>query len=409
MSIVFRQKLKNESGMAMLVVLIMAFISSWLASSYMTVVVSESRHSVWQEHRTQSLFLAEAGLEMALHLLNNPDDPDNTWVDETGQILDLPLPLEYSKSMTDGYYEVTLYSKAHKTWLPEGAYLVESLATIPRLNGEGIKRGVSCVVDQLDDLEIRAALSILDYEDLQDELIQFDSVNWTVDGTDRNDDSETNKRGLPGIAIANDGDEPLRQLGLRVNQVTGADEDGNSFVGSDAILEDSTLPKNLEKYVNYFTDIAIKVSGVANIPKELLGTAGKPQVLYADLSQGPIRILPNQPGYGVMVLSGKGDFSIEGGAEWHGVIICAEDSEINLNGGGVSAAHIYGALLISNGTVTMNGTADIVYSSKNIADIGKLLLYQVYSWCDSWGTPLGSDEYDPVTDETTTYTVDIEW
>ena len=386
--------------MAMLVVLIMAFVSSWLASSYMTVVVSESRHSVWQKHRTQSLFLAEAGVEMALYLLNNPDDPDNTWVDEAGQVL--ADPPKYTKDLAEGYFEVSLYSKADKSWIPEGAYLVESLATIPRSNSEDITRGVSCIVDELDDLEIRAALSILDYADLEDELVKFDSVEWTVDGVDMDGES---RKGLPGIAIANDGDEPLRQLGDRVNQVTGGNEAGVYPLGEDclrgmaAILQDSDLPKDLDKYADYFLGIAINVSGVPNIPKEVLGTADKPQVLYADLSQGPIRILPNQPGYGVMVLSGKGDFSIEGGADWYGIIICARDSEINLNGGGASAAHIYGALLVSNGIVSMNGTADIVYSSKYIGKISELLLFQVYSWCDDWGMPLGSDEYNPVAGE----------
>ena len=253
MSTVFRQKLKNESGMVMLVVLIMAFISSWLASSYMTVVVSESRHSVWQKHRTQSLFLAEAGVETALYLLNNPDDLDNTWVDETGQML--ATPLEYSKSMTEGYFEISLYSKADKSWIPEGAYLVESLATMPRINSEDITRGVSCIVDELDDLEIHAALSILDYADLEDELIKFDSVEWTVDGVDMDDlTPEDGITGLPGIAIANTGDEPLRQLGTRVDQVTGGNDTGVYPLGEDclrgvsAILEDPNLPKHLYKY-----------------------------------------------------------------------------------------------------------------------------------------------------------------
>jgi hypothetical protein len=55
--------------------------------------------------------------------------------------------------------------------------------------------------------------------------------------------------------------------------------------------------------------------------------------------------------------------------------------------------------MVANGNVTMNGTADIVYSSKYINNINfKLLLFQVYSWCDGWGTPLGS-EYNPVTTE----------
>ena len=324
------------------------------------------------------------------------------WVDETGQLL--VTPLEYSDTMTGGGFAVTLYSQADRPWLPEGAYLVESVGTIPRINDKDIERRVSCVVDMLEAVPIPAALSILDYADTEDELIQFASADWTVDGIDMNDLSLFKRTGLPGIAIANTGDEPLRQLGDRVSQVTGADEDGNNFVGADAILEDPTLPKDLDAYAEYFEKIAYDVSGMGNIPKDKMGTFKHPQVLYANLSKGPIRLLPQPSGYGVLVLDGEGDFkfdvSMEGKAEWNGIIICARNSDINLYGGGHTASHVYGALLVAHGKVTMNGTADIVYSSKNVRNVNaKLLLYQVYSWCDGWGMPLGSDEYNPVTDE----------
>ena len=39
------------------------------------------------------------------------------------------------------------------------------------------------------------------------------------------------------------------------------------------------------------------------------------------------------------------------------------------------------------------------YSSDNIAKVNTfLLLHQVYAWCDDWGTPLGTDNYNPVAD-----------
>ena len=87
---------------------------------------------------------------------------------------------------------------------------------------------------------------------------------------------------------------------------------------------------------------------------------------------------------------------MEGRAQWYGVVICARDSEISLHGGGSSPSHIYGALLVANGKVSNNGTADIIYSSDHVGNVNSLLLYQVYSWCGSWGSPLGSDGYNPV-------------
>ncbi|MFC1713967.1 hypothetical protein ACFL6S_09870, partial [Candidatus Poribacteria bacterium] len=387
-----------------LVALVVTFISTIVAGSFMSLTIYESRHSVWQKRRAQSLFLAEAGVEHTLYYLNNDDSPEDS----------------YDGSLANGSYETTLYSPEEMSWLPENSYLIKSTGTLTRTNAADTKRRVSCIVRQLDGVPIPGAITIFDNADNETELVQFDSVEWTVDGRDM--DSEG---GVPGIAIANlalsqpgvvdangdlVGDELLDQLGVRVGQVTGREQvvpatDPPTYidtVGIDAILEDPDLPKNLDAYADYFEKIAIDISGMGSIPKDLLGSYDYPNVLYANLSEGPIRLLPNQPGYGVLVLDGKGDFklsdvSMEGGGEWFGVVICGRDSEINLNGGGNSASHIYGALLVANGTVTMNGTADIVYSSDNVNNVNlKLLLYQVYSWCDGWGHELGSGEYYPI-------------
>ncbi|MFC1717908.1 hypothetical protein ACFL6S_29880 [Candidatus Poribacteria bacterium] len=402
----FSIKQDNESGMVLLVALVVTLLSTILASSFMSITIYESRHSVWQKHKAQSLLLAEAGVEKSLYYLNNLEDPENPWADQDGEVL--TTPLEYAASLANGQYDATLYGQVDMPWLPPNSYLVRSGGTIPRTNSGDIDYGVSCIVRRLPGIPIPAALTIFDEADPEIELNQFDSVGWTVDGKDIDDPFGG---GLPGIAIANralsmpgtvEGDDLLAQLGDRVEQVEGIDSMGDPATGVDAIIEDPSLPKNLDAYANYFEKIAIDISGVGNIPREALGSYDEPQVLYADLNEGPIRLLPNQPGYGVLVLDGIGDFrlddvSMEGRAEWYGVIICARDSQINLHGGGNSPSHIYGALLVANGQATMNGTADIVYSSDHVNNVNaKLLLYQVYSWCGSWGSPLGSDGYNPV-------------
>ena len=399
----FHLRQDSESGMVLLVALVVTFISTIVAGSFMSITIQESRHSVWQKRRAQSLFLAEAGVEHTLYHLNDHDCAKET----------------HKGKLANGDYNTTLYSPAEMSWLPENSYLIKSTGILTRSNAADTKRRVSCIVRQLDGVPIPGALTIFDDADNETELIQFDSVEWTVDGRDM--DSEG---GVPGIAIANlalsqpgvvdadgnlIGDELLAQLGARVGQVTGREPtdpatDPPTYidtVGIDAIFEDPDLPKDLDAYAEYFEKIAIDVSGVGNIPKELLGSYEQPNVLYANLTEGPLSLLPQQPGYGVLVLDGIGDFrmddiSMEGNGEWYGVIICARDSQISLHGGGNTASHIYGALLVANGEVIMNGTADIVYSSDNVNNINlKLLLYQVYSWCDGWGNELGSGEYDP--------------
>jgi len=403
----FHLKLNNESGIILLVALIVTFLSTMAAGAFMSITVHESRHSVWQKEEAQALFLAEAGVEKSLYYLNNVDDPDNPCVDkDTGEMLGTPL--EYTENLADGYFEVVLYDSSDegKEWIPANAYLVESTGILEKTDCDNTTRSVACIVQQLEAAPIAAALAILDSADPEDELAQFDLSQWVVDG----EDIDNPGFGLPGIAIANlgisnpdniNGDALLAQLGDRLSQVAGVDDETGAVVsGLDAILEDPDLPQDLDAYANYFTDIAIDISGCGNIPDELMGTFEEPQVLYADLSQGPVKILPNPPGYGVLVLDGVGDFkfdvSIVGKAEWNGIIICARDSEISLHGGGNASSSISGALLIANGSVIMNGAADIVYSSENVNNVNSnLLLYQVYSWCGDWGSPLGAD-YNPL-------------
>ena len=395
--------------MVLLVALVVTFLSTILAGAFMSITIQESRHSVWQKHEAQALFLAEAGVEQSLYYLNNIDDPLTPWVTQsTGEMMGTPLYFDISDDpLNGGYYKVVVYDSSNvgKEWIPANSYLVVSTGIIPRDNSDDIERGVACIVKQLDEVPIAAALAILDSADPEAELYQFDSTQWTVDGEDMDNPGS----GLPGIAIANEaltnpgtalGDDLLDQLGIRLAQVGGIDDSGDVASGLFAILEDTDLPTDLDAYANYFIDVAIDVSGLGSIPKDDLGTFENPQVIYADLSQGPLRLLPNQPGFGVLVLDGIGDFeldvSMEGKAEWNGVIICARDSQINLNGGGATDSHIYGALLVANGSVTMNGTADIVYSSDNVNNVNlNLLLYQVYSWCGDWGSALG-DDYNPI-------------
>lgn len=375
-------KLDSESGTVIVVALVATIIGSILAGSYMTVVISESRNSVRQKQRAQSLLLAEAGLEKGLYYLNNRYDSGNPWTDEYGEMLDAP-PL-VSEALAEGRYEISLLDQADEPWLPANSYLMRSMGIIPRPNSKDIEQRVSCIVARLDGIPIPASLGIMDEADPEDELLKFNSSGWTIDGRDLD-----GLGGLPGIAVANAGDDLATQLGSRLDQVTGSDEFGNFYQGADAISEDLSLSTDLDAYVSYFRKMAIDISGVGTIPASFLGTSDQFQILYADLSQGTIKIAGTDRGFGVLVLEGNGEFEMAGSAQWSGVIICAGDSYISLKGGGSTPAHIYGALLIANGTVEMNGTADIQYSSSRMSKVNlQLVLYQVYSWCGGWGNPL---------------------
>jgi len=398
-------KLRNESGMAMIVAMMVTLIGTLLASSYMGAVIHESRTASAQKQRTQLLFLAEAGIEQALYLLNNRDDPENPWVDEYGELLGTPL--YYTGYLADGRYEITLYDH-NQIILPLDQYLVESTGIITKPNGEEMSYTLWCIIGSLDGLLVPAALSILDDTDPEDEISKFQSNAWTVDGRDHGFDGDllAELAGLPGIAVANDGDDVGHQLDKhpelphRLDQVKGAlqDEDGNYYEVDSlaAIIEDPDLPKNLDAYANYFRKIAIDVSdefgGYSDIPEYLMGSPDDYQVLYADLSQGDKKIAGNATGYGVLVLEGYGEFEMAGNSTWNGIIICAGDSYISLKGGGNTPAHINGALLIANGIVEMNGNADVKYSSATVNEVNNtLLLYQVYAWCGDWGIPLGEE------------------
>ena len=102
----FCPKLKDESGMAMIIIMAVTFLGTILTGSYMGLVIHESKEASRQKHRVQVLFLAEAGIEKSLYYLNNPDDPENPWVDDQDQLL--ATPLYYTGYLAEGRYEVTL-------------------------------------------------------------------------------------------------------------------------------------------------------------------------------------------------------------------------------------------------------------------------------------------------------------
>gem|GEM_PF-2558059 len=377
-------KLDSESGTVIVVALIATIIGSILAGSYMTVVLSESKNSIRQKQSAQSLFLAEAGIEKGLYYLNHPFESSNPWTGVYGEMLDDPPLLNEDLVPGKERYEVSLLDKTDEPWLPENSYIIRSTGIIPRDNSDDIEHRVSCLAGKLKELPIPAALGILDDADPEDEVVKFQSNQWTIDGRDMDA-----LGGVPGIAVANTGDDLPTQLGSRLDQVTGSDEWGGYYEGADAILEDLSLSTDLSAYVNYFRRMAIDISGIGTIPGGFLGTDDEYQILYADLSKGPIKIAGTDRASGVLVLEGNGEFTMAGGSEWNGVIICAGDSNILLKGGGSTPAHIYGALLIADGIVEMNGTADIQYSSSNMSKVNlQLILYQVYSWCGGWGNPL---------------------
>ena len=389
----FYTKLKDESGMALLIAVVVTMVGSLLVASYMSVSINESRNSVWQKHRVQSLFLAEAGIEKAIYYLNNPSERPSEWLDTNGKLL--PTPLNLQEQLEDGFYSFSLHDPDELTWLPERTYLIRSTGVIPRISGDNIERKVSCIVYKNDLLvSALAALCIFDGADLEDELINFNSSQWRVSGKDIDD--ATGKSGVMGIAVANTGDNLDLQLDKRVDQVEGTDpndseSDGDyTLSGIDAILQDPGLPQDLSGYLGQFrTDLRMaNISGLGNTEGHL-GTPDDCQILYADLTQGKIQHLGNRTGYGVLILEGPGEFEMQGNSEWYGLVLCISGANIDLRGGGNTAAHIYGCAMVEDCSVTMNGTSDIRYSSgalRNIED--QLIPYEVISWSEGWGNAL---------------------
>ena len=90
-----------------------------------------------------------------------------------------------------------------------------------------------------------------------------------------------------------------------------------------------------------------------------------------------------------MIVQNAGVFEICGNAEWRGLIICLGGAQISLKGGGVTASHVYGAVMMGNATLEVNGTADIRYSSVALGIANRLIDFEVLSWCGDWGKHLG--------------------
>ena len=387
----FYTKLNDESGMALLIAVVVTMLGSLLVASYMSVTINESKNSVWQKHRVQSLFLAEAGIEKAIYYINNPGGRPTEWLDANSELL--PMPLNLQEQLEDGFYSFSLHDWNELTWLPEKSYLIRSTGVIPRISGDNIERKVSCIVYK-DDLLVSAlaALCIFDEADPENELNNFNSSQWRVSGKDIDD--PTGRKGVNGIAVANTGDNLDLQLDKRVDQVEGADlndteGDGDyTCNGIAAILEDPSLPPALTEYLDFFYPKATPISGFGNT-EGYLGAPDDCQILYADLTQVKLQHLGGRSGYGVLILEGPGEFEMQGNSEWYGLVLCISGANIDLRGGGNTAAHIYGCAMIDDCSVTMNGTSDIRYSSgalKNIED--QLIPHQVLAWSEGWGNPL---------------------
>ena len=97
---------------------------------------------MWQKHRVQSLFLAEAGMQEGLYFLNNRYANENPWVDENSMMLNTPL--HHEGALADGKYEIQLYSQLEMPFLPPDSYLIESKATIHR-HGKVDTHGKRCI------------------------------------------------------------------------------------------------------------------------------------------------------------------------------------------------------------------------------------------------------------------------
>ena len=403
-------KLRSESGMALLVAMFITFLSSIVITFYMGSVIQESKHSVWQKERAQSLFLAEAGIQKGLYYLNNLDDPGNPWssyidhstktllvssgqgFEYTGTDVDDPTD-RYEESYTISLHDSFVDENDTIIMLPPKYYLIKSTGTIKRTIP--IYHSVSAIVSTVPGLPTPGALNIFDVGDDADELLQFQSSKWVISGVDIDGGP-----GVPGITISNTKDDLLAQLdgqGLptRMDQVEGENSSGfyvNSVSAINAYNGGDNSSSILEMLYDYFYPLSDHISGIGQLRDEYLGgpEPDELQILYADLDQGALIIPGNRTGYGVLILEGDGVFEMKGNSEWRGLVICHGGAKIVMRGGGKTAPHVYGAVMIDTGTVTMNGTADIRYSSIAMSSIVKgLMKFQVFSWCGSWGKPLG--------------------
>jgi len=444
------RKRDSESGIVLIIVMMVTLVGTILATSYMSIVMHESGNAVWQRQRVQSLFLAEAGVQRGLYFLNNPEtkefisgkdaygttyegNPWMQWTTDEPQITPVEETIYYEDVTTPGRlvsteaYGISLHKSFNNldggvTVLPEGFYLIRSVGLIPKKYSKKIEQRISCIVAKLDEIDIHGALTIMDQADLEPELDKFESAAWRIDGRDHRLDGTRVSPGLDGkvpgllsIVLANNGkingayvgDDIPGQLGDEEKwatpgpplpddtaRITGV-VDGATVHGSGVIKEIPEAYVDLyEKYVKYFMSASINISGCGDIPESVLGKPTNNQILFADLSKGSIKVAGGYSGNGVLILyapPGGASYELEmaGNSEWNGLIICAGDGVVRLKGGGNTPAHINGALMIANGFIEMNGTADITYSSEALNKAyDQCLLYQTYSWCGGWGNAL---------------------
>ncbi|MFC1714484.1 hypothetical protein ACFL6S_12520 [Candidatus Poribacteria bacterium] len=405
-------KLNSESGMALLVAMFVTFLSSIMLTFYMGSVIQESKHSVWQKERAQSLFLAEAGVQKGLYYLNNLKNLDNPWApyidpadkvllvsedqvpEYTGTDVDDPND-QFAESYTISLHNRFVDADGSIVTLPPRFFLIKSEGLIKRTIP--ISRRVSAIVSIIPGVPAPGALNIFDVADGDDELLQFQSSQWVVSGVDM----DGLQPAVPGITVSNRGDDIVGQLDLpglptRIDQVEGADEFGDVVNGPGAIrpYDGGENPTSImDMLYDHFMSLLWPeddVSGLALLKTEHLGSPTDPQILYANLNEGNLIVPGSRAGYGVIILEGEGVFELKGGSEWYGLVLCYGGAKVAMRGGGVSASHIYGCVMIDTGTVTMNGTADIRYSSLAMSMIENgLLRFQVFAWCGGWGKPLG--------------------
>ena len=380
-------RLNSEAGIAVIITMIMIFISSIIASSYLSLVLYESRNSVWQMQRVQALFVAEAGVQKGLYYLNNSDSRPSEWGDDNGQLL--PAPLQKEEGLVDGRsYNISLHDSSEQgyEWLPSNSYLIESDGAIERSSGD-VERSISCVVTGGTGPNVPAAVTIVDDPDGEDEINKFNGNAWTVDGRDIDGGP-----GVPGVLITNDEDGLHDQFpSNRINRITGEDEDGFPTQGEDAIVEDPNIEIDLDAIIDSFRDDWEDISGSGTIAGHT--TYGAPDdfvVVYADLDQGDIHFSGQATGYGVLIVENLGEtreLFISGKLEWNGIVICADNSDVIQVGGG-DGMHVIGGLFLENGIIDVRGNADIVYSSVNVGKVGAMISYKIRSWCGGWGNPL---------------------
>jgi len=102
--------LKSQKGMALLSVLIFAFILVTVVVSMLTMAQNDTKRSTLQRDSTKAFYLAESGIEKTLWRLNNPDNDDGITVTDDPDDPDSIIISEnnWTNGSSSEYYNVNI-------------------------------------------------------------------------------------------------------------------------------------------------------------------------------------------------------------------------------------------------------------------------------------------------------------